>query len=361
MEQIDLLVEERPKIKAYSDLNELLAHMPRNEEICNSVVKCWCMVQDHQKIMCSISGGYDSDILLDLLIRCGGRGKTTFVFNDTGLEYSATKEHIKHLETRYGIEIVRLRPKKAIPICCQEYGVPFWSKYVSGMIYLLQKHGFQWEDEPLNVLMKKYPRSRSALRWWCNDFKTENGQTSRFNIEYVSGLKEFMTKNPPGIAISAKCCEYSKKQPTHKYLDSGGFDLNVTGVRKSEGGTRATAYSSCFDEVFCGPNNYRPLFWWRNADKEVYRKWFGLVRSDCYEVWGMQRTGCAGCPFGKNFEQELELVQQFEPKRYRAMMAVFGKSYEYTRMFLTFRAKMKDCKRNELPEQMEIEMLEGMK
>ena len=55
----------------------------------------------------------------------------------------------------------------------------------------------------------------------------------------------------------------------------------------------------------------------------------------------MERTGCAGCPFGKDFDAELELVQKFEPKRYRAMMSVFGESYDYTREFMAFRGKMK--------------------
>ncbi len=62
--------------------------------------------------MCSVSGGYDSDIVLDLVIRCGGRAKTTFVFNDTGLEYDATKEHLMRLKERYGIQIKRLFPPK---------------------------------------------------------------------------------------------------------------------------------------------------------------------------------------------------------------------------------------------------------
>ena len=72
----------------------------------------------------------------------------------------------------------------------------------------------------------------------------------------------------------------------------------------------------------------------------------------------MDRTGCAGCPFGKDFERELELVQIFEPKRYRAMLAVFGKSYDYTRKFLDFRKKkVKTPERDELNGQMRLEAL----
>ena len=342
-EQMSLMPECVDRIEAYSSLDECLEAMNinENENIYNTACKCWYTVQEHKKIMCSISGGYDSDIILDLIVRCGGRERTTFVFNDTGLEYNATKEHLKYLESRYGVQIKRLSPQKAIPTCCREYGVPFWSKYVSSMIYRLQKHGFRWEDEPLKELLSKYPRCRSALRWWCNDFKTENGQESRFNIAYVNGLKEFMQQSPPEFRISSKCCDYSKKMPAHKELESGAYDLNITGVRKKEGGTRSSAYKSCYDDVRVGPDNYRPLFWWTGADKEVYRKHFGIIRSDCYELWGMDRTGCAGCPFGKDFENELDLVCLFEPKKYRAMEAVFGQSYAYTRKFWEYRERRK--------------------
>lgn len=346
-EQQEAFYDLTPVSKCKS-LDELLAMIPEGEPY-QAAWKCWYTIRDHEKIICSVSGGWDSDIMLDLIIRCGGKEKTTFVFNNTGLEYDATKEHIRYLEQKYGIKIKILNPEKAIPVCCKEYGVPFWSKYVSGMLSRLQKHGFKWEDEPLDVLLEKYPKCRSALRFWCNDFKTENGRTSKFNIEYVKRLKEFIIKFPPKIAFSAACCEWSKKKPAKSFLLKNGFDLNCTGVRKAEGGTRSTSYHSCYDQNFHGPDNYRPLFWWTGLDKESYTKRFNIVRSDCYEEWGIERTGCAGRPFGKDFEQELELVQQYEPKRYKAMISVFGESYEYTRKFLKFREQMnaEKSRRNE--------------
>lgn len=325
------------------DLGHLLQEAPQNEEIRDTLAKCYYQMQDHRKVMCSISGGYDSDIMLDMLERCGGRGKATYVFNDTGLEYDATRRHLEDLQERYSINITVTKPKKAIPTCVREYGVPFWSKYVSGMIARLQKHGFQWEDEPFDVLYQRYPRNRSSLRWWCNDFKTKNGKASKFNIEYASYLKEFMVSNPPEFKISPKCCDVVKKDPAHELLRSGCYDLNVVGVRRAEGGARSTAYTGCYDEVFEGADQYRPLFWTTDREKDAYRTHYGLRRSDCYEIWGMKRTGCAGCPFGKEFEGELRLAEQYEPKMYRAMLSIFGKSYEYTRQYLAFRKQTKEA------------------
>lgn len=333
--------KENDKITELTMSDILSRYVPSSGNIQAAMMKCFNHIHEHKKIMVSVSGGYDSDIMMDMIIRCGGKDRSTFVFNDTGLEYDATKDHIEYLERRYGVEIVRLGPEKAIPTCCREYGAPFWSKYVSSMIYRLQKHEFRWEDAPLDILLEKYPNCRSALRWWCNDFSTKNGNPSKFNIEWTSGLKEFMVCNPPDFKISARCCEWAKKKPAHDYLIAGGFDLNVTGIRKAEGGQRATTYKSCFDQNFGEADNFRPLFWLKDSDKEAYRKYYGIVRSDCYDVWGMERTGCAGCPFGKAFEEELELVKGFDPKHYRAMLAVFGQIYDYTRRFLEFREKMK--------------------
>lgn len=319
----------------------LLEDAPKNLTIEDALIKCYTEIKNYDKIPVSISGGSDSDDMLDLIIRCGGQEKTRFVFFNTGLEYQATKSHLQYLNEKYGITIEVIPPVKPIPICVKEYGVPFWSKYVSEMMDRLQRHNFQWEDEPLEVLVKKYPRCKAALRWWCNDFLKSDGSSGSFNIDYVKGLKEFIIQNPPDFKISNRCCYYAKKLPAKKFLKENDCDLNCVGVRKAEGGARAMRYSTCFDHTPAGPNNYRPLFWFTDEDKAIYDNHYGIEHSDCYKVWGMKRTGCAGCPFGRKFEEELKLAEQYEPKFYRAMMNLFGPSYEYRRKFEEFRRKRK--------------------
>ena len=323
-------------------VTELLDSAPKNLVIVDALVKCRYQVNTHQKIMCSVSGGSDSDVMMDLIIRCGGKDKTTFVFFNTGLEYEATKKQIQFLNEKYGVEIQVIPPIKPIPTCVREYGVPFWSKQVSDMIERLQSHNFQWEDEPLDVLLQKYPKCKSALRWWCNDWGREKGKISNFDIAYVRYLKEFLIVNPPTFRISNKCCHYAKKEPANKYSDTHYCDLNCTGVRKAEGGKRATTYKNCFSAAFgSGPDMYRPLFWFSDTDKSEYDENYGITHSDCYEIWGMKRTGCAGCPFGRNYEKELALAEKYEPKFHKAMLNVFGQSYEYRRQFEAFREEMR--------------------
>ena len=327
-------------MKSEIKTTELLDAAPDNLTIQDALGKCLQQVRNHEKILCSVSGGSDSDIMLDMIIRTGGKQKTTFVFFNTGLEYMATKKQIKFLQEKYGIEIKEIPPIKPIPICVKQHGVPFWSKHVSEMIERLQRHGFQWEDEPLEVLLQKYPGCRSGLRWWCNNHG-KPGERSRFKISYVPWLKEFIMANPPDFPISAKCCKYAKKDPAKEYVAAAAFDLNCTGVRKAEGGVRAGQYTTCYDKALAGPDQYRPLFWFSDADKLEYDNHYEIAHSDCYRVWGMCRTGCAGCPFGQKFEQELELAQKYEPNFYKAANKIFGKSYEYRRSFLQFRKEKK--------------------
>lgn len=297
----------------------------------------------YDKIHVGISGGSDSDTMLDAFYRLDFEKKITYVYYATGLEYEATKRHLDELEEKYQIKIERVEPILPIPTCCRKYGVPFWSKGVSEFIYRLQKHDFQWEDEPFEVLIKKYPRCKAALRWWCNEYaQKDNGAESSFNINYVPYLKEFMVANPPPMPISAKCCQKAKKEPSDKYEKEHDFDLSCTGLRKSEGGFRAIAFKTCHSFASASSiASYRPMFWLTDADKQDYKEHYGLRYSDCYEVWGMKRTGCPGCPYGKEFEQELELMQKYEPKFYRASVKMFGASYEYTRGYLKFREEMK--------------------
>jgi hypothetical protein len=87
------------------------------------------------------------------------------VFFDTGIEYQATKEHLKWLEQKYGIKIHREKAKVPVPLGNKKYGVPFLSKNVSNMIWRLQSNGFQWEDDTFENLYAKYPNCKCGLLW----------------------------------------------------------------------------------------------------------------------------------------------------------------------------------------------------
>lgn len=316
-----------------------------NYTILSGLRKAQRIVMNSFSPVCSLSGGSDSDVVLDIVHKADEDGIVRYFWVNTGLEYAATREHLDFLEQKYGIKIERIRPEKPIPTCVKEYGVPFLSKYVSEQMMRLQKHNFQWEDEPLEVLLKKYPKCKIALQWWCGErYSDENGvqKMSRFSIYRNKWLKEFILANPPDFPISNKCCEFAKKKPAKKFLKEIQADLEITGIRQAEGGIRSVIYKTCFSECKSkNCNSYRPIFWYSDHDKKDYEQIFGVTHSRCYTKYGLSRTGCVGCPFNPRVIEELETIKKHEPGLHKAAVSVFGQSYEYTNKYRAFAKAMK--------------------
>lgn len=315
------------------NFREILKSLPKNITIVDSYTKAESLLcrGKFETIAVSVSGGSDSDLIVDITTRL--KVNAIYVYFDTGLEYKATKEHLTYLEKRYGIEIRRIRSKCPVPLAVKQVGQPFLSKQVSEYIARLQKVDFKWQDRPFEELVKEYPHSVSALKWWCN-YKGDDGKPSMFNINRNKWLKEFLIENPPTFFISNRCCELAKKQSA----DYDDKTINVIGVRKAEGGQRA-GHNTC---TTLGHHNiYRPIFWYSQADKEEYEQFADIQHSECYTEYGLKRTGCAGCPFGRDFEYELKVLQEHEPNLYKAVCNIFKDAYEYTRAYRKF-CKHKD-------------------
>lgn len=312
----------------------------KNKTIINSIIKTWDVINNkgYNKILCSVSGGSDSDIMLDIIYKCDKDNKVKYVWFDTGLEYQATKNHLNYLEDKYNIKIERERVVKPIPLTCKEYGQPFLSKYVSRMINGLQKHNFRWEDKSYDELIREYPTAKSYISWWCNKRDTTKYGYSMFNINYNKHLKEFLMQNPPQFSISDKCCDYAKKAVGKECIKKYNIDLTIVGVRKSEGGVRAAAYKNCFSTGL-EYDEYRPIFWYTLEDKSDYENNQQIKHSDCYTKYGFTRTGCACCPYGhlSGLNEELKVLKEYEPNLYTAVNNIFSDSYEYTKQYYDFR------------------------
>ena len=289
-----------------------------------------------REVSVSVSGGADSDLIVDMVTKI--RPDARYVWFNTGLEYEATKRHLDYLENRYGIKIERVRANYPVPLAVRKFGYPFLAKVVSEHIGHLQDRNFDWSDRPYEELVLEYPKCKSALKWWCN----KKGEGSMFNIDRWKYLKEFLMENPPTFKISTGCCLGAKKDTAHKFREENNIDLDVLGIRKAEGGARTAG--SCFSGEY-GKNvpMFRPIFWLKDSDKKEYERIFDIRHSECYCGYGLKRTGCVGCPFGRNWEHELEVAKQYEPKLYKACTNVFAPSYEYTRAYWKFR-KHKEAK-----------------
>ena len=355
---------------------DVILTMPPNDVVLGNVSKCWMHINSGSykkgEIYVSISGGSDSDVVLDMTRRCDPQRKCRYFFVDTGLESKFTHTWLDLLQLKYECKIERVRAKVSIPAAIKKYGQPFVSKRASEYIHRLQEHGFQWENEDLITLLDRYcqksdiPLSKKwvkvgdnyyygcvmAIKWWCNAH-SEEGEKSRFNIDYNSYLKEFiLSEGGVPFKVASTCCTVVKKATLHRIFDTcmdkrfSNCRLNIQGVRRSEGGQRASTYKSCFNDASGHDyDEYRPVFWFLNKDKEEYCNYCGVGHSHLYDF--LRRTGCSGCCFGQDVEFELKVFKENEPNMAKAMEYVFGDSYEFTRKYHAFQKKMRLKKKSE--------------
>ena len=110
------------------------------------------VLENHSRIIVSVSGGSDSDDMVDIVehLKPDDGCKSVYVWFDTGIEMAATKRHLKYLQERYGIEIHTESGHKKVAAAVLSDGYPFMNKVVSEYIDRLQTHDFQWEDKPFD-------------------------------------------------------------------------------------------------------------------------------------------------------------------------------------------------------------------
>ena len=314
-------------------------------------------LRQHPNALCSYSGGADSDILIDLLERARKivptLPKIKYVFFNTGLEMKAIKDHVKETAEKYGVEIETVRPKINIVKAARECGIPFMSKIMSGGL-----EGWQKKEIPLSIaeeyenaedkaakrkeLKERYPGCEQVINFLCC---CNSAGEPRPNIQLVINaskyMRNFIREYPPDFKISAKCCDYCKKQPAHQIQKD--YEMVITGERRDEGGMRSVPRkdntSMCFTETSTGQFRLRPLYYVSDKDKAWYKEEFGIKYSDAYEVYGLKRTGCCGCPISFRAVDDLKMIGKYEPNLEKAAWNVFGKSYEYRQKYNEYKKK----------------------
>lgn len=280
-----------------------------NERMMNSISKLYYYLSAHKNVVVSISGGSDSDIVLDLCERVKNSLTDTniyYCFVNTGIEFQATLKHIDYLKSKYNVNITELKGEP-IPLVIKKHGYPVLSKVKS-------KH--------INAYMRniKYAKEMYEANGKYKNSVFSFDEKMKKTIEYAKAHN---------ITINNKCCTYSKKKPLSDFEKTVDCDLIITGERQCEGGIRKFSNKSCFKQ---GGNKtldkYMPLWYWSDTDKTEYEKEFDIIHSDCYTIYGMKRTGCVGCPYSLTIYDDLETIRKYEPKLYKMCINVFDKSYE---------------------------------
>ena len=313
-------------------------------------------LKQHPNAICSYSGGADSDIMIDLIERTReifNLPPVDYVFFNTGLEMKATKDHVRATADKYGVEIRECRPKTNIVTASRKYGLPFVSKIMSAGL-----EGWQKKNIPLSIaeeydkaenkeakraeLKARYPGCETTINFLCCcNSKGEPRPNIQLVINSSKYMRDFIEEYPPDFQISAKCCDYCKKQVAHQVQKD--YDMIITGERRDEGGMRSVPRKDnttlCFTETSSGQYRLRPLYYVSDKDKAWYKEKYNIRYSDAYEVYGLTRTGCCGCPISYKAIDDLELIRPYEPTLVKAAWNVFGKSYRYRQQYNEYKAR----------------------
>lgn len=114
------------------------------------------------------------------------------------------------------------------------------------------------------------------------------------------------------FCMSDLCCYKLKKENAHRYQEESGRTITLTGIRAEEGGMRTQGGCTVFDEGKLV--KFHPLKVvdenWENKFIEKYN----IELCKLYKApYNFKRTGCRGCPFALNLQEELDIMSQHLP------------------------------------------------
>ena len=254
----------------------------------------------------SFSGGKDSTILHHLLDEALPNNHIPRVYIDTGIEYLAIREFVMNL-AKSDERIKIIKPTKPIKQILETYGYPFKSKEHS-----LKLHQWQQGFTDTNYI-KKY---------------LGNGNFSCPKQLKYQFSKDFTLK------VSNLCCYKLKKEPAHKWEKENHRPIAITGMRKQEGGERATIKGCIITDKSGKVKRFHPLLVVSDEWEEWYRERERVQLAPLYyPPFNFKRSGCKGCPYNTSLQEDLSVMALYLPKEREQCEFIWKPVYdEYRRI-----------------------------
>ena len=129
------------------------------------------------------------------------------------------------------------------------------------------------------------------------------------------------------IKISNQCCYKLKKEPVKKWSKQNNKSITITGMRKSEGGTRKSL--GCIITKNGKAIKFHPLAIVGDdfENEFIKRNNIKLCRL-YYEPFNFDRTGCKGCPFALKLQEQLDTMSMFLPNERKQCEMIWKPIYE---------------------------------
>jgi 3'-phosphoadenosine 5'-phosphosulfate sulfotransferase (PAPS reductase)/FAD synthetase len=263
--------------------------------------------EGEERFYLSFSGGKDSTILHYLLDEAIPNNTIPRVFINTGIEYKMIVDFVKGLAINDN-RFVILNAGKNIKKTLDEVGYPFKSKIHSSKVGQYQKGS----------------RAKSVLY-----YKNRQGK-SKFNCPKKL-LYQF--EEDFNIKLSDKCCYEFKIKPISHYESESGRTIRITGMRKEEGGQRMNI--SCIVSDKTGNiKKFHPLAVISEQWEDWFIEKFNIKLCDLYyEPYNFKRTGCKGCPYSLDLQDQLNKMYLYLPNEAKQCELIWKPIYnEYRRI-----------------------------
>ena len=256
----------------------------------------------------SFSGGKDSTVLTHLIDLALPNNKIPRIYANTGIEYNDMVKFVKSIAAKDDRFII-LNQKKNIRRTLDTYGYPFKSK-----------------EHSLRVDQFNKGRNPNYIKKYINGYDYNAGKESRF-VCPKKLLYQFKEKGK--YNFSNLCCYKLKKALMKKWQKDNDKTMVITGMKNEEGGNRA--------RLGCLTNNnkmFHPLIVvseeWEN--EFIKRNNIELCKL-YYEPYNFERTGCKGCPFSLQLQENLNRIYIYMPNEYKQIIHLWKPVYdEYIRI-----------------------------
>lgn len=261
------------------------------------------------KCYLSFSGGKDSTVVLALIKMCEyiytiPKNAIPAVYCDTRIELDATSEFVRWCKDNWYGNVQIIYPEKTFPQVLNEFGKPLKSKMKSEFIERYQRNKDK-EQYGYRTLMGIADLSYSKLKIADRDLHIMHDDFD--------------------IPISNKCCLYLKKKPFLQYNKDNDMQGYFLGIRTNEGGARQLAAEKRLANggLLCTATRGKytikmPIIDWTDDDVDEFIKAYNVPLSKAYTDYGMTRTGCVGCPFSRHLGDDLKVLYENEPNKYKA-------------------------------------------
>ena len=255
----------------------------------------------------AFSGGKDSCVLSKLIDLALPGNNIPRVFANTGIEFNDMLKFVERERERDG-RIIILNQKKNIIKTLKEYGYPFKSKPFSHNYCIFQNLGEK---------SKTYNAMKDSTRFGIPK-----------KLKYMFGNKDVMP-----FKISEQCCYKLKKEISNKWKKDNKKTINITGLRQEEGGTRGNINCVVFDKEK-ELQKFHPLAPITDEWEEEFVKQNNIELCKLYyEPYNFRRTGCKGCPYTKDMQEQLNTMFKLLPNEYYQCLHLWKPVYdEYIRI-----------------------------